>query len=361
MSTTPHKAPLAVICLSHHIGGMELAALKLANTMRRYVPTTFIVRRGFFIDEQARTNPDYREIDTVAVDFRSSAGPTLALAVRRIVRERGIENVIFLGASEMKALYFAFLGLDIHLIVRHGTIKKTPKTDPFHRLVYSRVAWHIAISKYMAGNVEKIIPFGKHTRSAVIVPSLAKPISSLPYEPSSTLRLLHAGRVTSGKGIDKAIEACEILHRSGIDFRFDNFGPEDPKYTPKLHALLNRIDYRDHIRIRGFTDAIYDEYPKHDIFIFPTPDEGYGNVMMEAIAHGIIVLAFDNTAISNFGEMGFHIHLVEDGSLDALKERLYYIATHLEQERALAFANREKAARIFSPEREASQYLERMR
>ena len=352
------KAPLAVICLSHHIGGMELAALKLARTMSRYVETAFIVRKGFFIEKQTRENPDYQEIDTVSVDFRSSFGPSLIFNVRRIVKARGIRNVIFIGASEMKSLHFAFLGLDINLIVRHGTIKKTPKKDWFHRLVYSDVAWHVCISKYMAGNVKEIVPFGKKTRLKVIVPSMPKPISSVPWEPSETLRLLHAGRVTPGKGIDKAIEACAVLEDNGIDFTFDNFGPMDPKFEPRLKTLLESLPYREKIRIRGFTDSIYDEYPRHDIFIFPTPDEGYGNVMMEAISHGIIVLAFDNTAISNFGEMGFHIHLVKDGSLDALRERLLHIARHLDEERELARANIPRAAEVFAARREAEAYLE---
>jgi len=121
---------------------------------------------------------------------------------------------------------------------------------------------------------------------------------------------------------------------------------------------LNSINYANKIHINGFTDNIYDEYQRHDIFLFPTPDEGYGNVMMEAISHGIIVLAFDNTAISNFAEMGFHIHLVKDGSLESLKERLLYIANNLEKEKKLALQNIEKAKIIFSPKREAMQYIE---
>ena len=353
------KAPTALICLSPHIGGMELAAVKLARTLSEKVDLTFIVQEGKFIHGQCRDNPDYQSIPYRTVRFSTSTlSPSLIFGVRRIIKEKGIRNVIFVGASELKSLYFAFLGLNINLVVRHGTIKKRPKKDWFHRLVYSDVAWHVAISKYMMGNIEMIIPFGKKSRAKVIVPSLPKPVSTLERTPSSTLRLLHAGRVTSGKGIDKAVEACEILARNGVDFTLDNFGPEDPKYTPKLNALLDSIDYRDRIRINGFTNAIYDEYRRHDVFIFPTPDEGYGNVMMEAISHGIIVLAFDNTAISNFGEMGFHIHLVEDGSLEALKERLLYIAAHLDEEKRLAEANMPRAAEVFSREREASQYLE---
>ncbi len=274
------------------------------------------------------------------------------------MKKNNIKNVIFVGASEMKSLYFAFLGLDINLIVRHGTIKSNPKKSFFHRLVYSNVSTHVAISKYMSGNVKYIIPFAKKTKLKVIVPSLANKLSTLKPTSSETFRLLHAGRVTSGKGIDKAIEACEILHKNNIDFSFDNFGPADSKYSEQLETLLSSIDYRENIHINGFTDKIYDEYKTHDIFIFPTPDEGYGNVMMESISHGIIVLAFDNTAISNFGEMGFHIHLVEDKSLDALKERLLYIAKNLEEEKILALQNIQKAKTVFSAEREAMEYIE---
>lgn len=352
------KQPTAVVCLSPHIGGMELASLKLAKTLSRYVDLTFIIQEGKFIHQQCLNNPDYQEIRFETIAFSKTLGVSLILNGRRIIQKNGIKNVIFLGASELKSLYFSFLGLDINLIVRHGTIKSTPKKDWFHRLIYSDVAWHVPISKYMSENVKYIIPFGEKSRMKVIVPSLPKPISSLSKKVNTTLSLLHAGRVTSGKGIDKAIEACSILEENKIDFTFDNFGPADPKYAKKLQELLDSISYQSKIHINGFTDSIYDEYQRHDIFIFPTPDEGYGNVMMEAIAHGIIVIAFDNTAISNFGEMGFHIHLIEDQNLDALKERLLYIAQHIEQEKENALKNIEKAAITFAASREANEYLD---
>jgi len=358
MNKPTHKQPTAVICLSPHIGGMELASLKLAKTLSRYVDLTFIIQEGKFIHQQCLNNPDYQEIRFETIAFSRTLGPSLIRNGRNIVKKYGIKNVIFLGASELKSLYFAFLGLDINLIVRHGTIKSTPKKDWFHTLVYSNVAYHVPISKYMSRNVQQIIPFGPKSQMRVIVPSLPKAISTLPKTHSDTLRLLHAGRVTSGKGIDKAILACGILEENHIPFSFDNFGPADPKYAQKLEQLLGSVTYADKIHIRGFTDSIYDEYQRHDIFIFPTPDEGYGNVMMEAISHGIIVLAFDNTAISNFGEMGFHIHLVEDQNLDALKERLLFIAQNLENEKALALENIEKASVKFASDREASEYLE---
>jgi glycosyltransferase involved in cell wall biosynthesis len=141
-----------------------------------------------------------------------------------------------------------------------------------------------------------------------------------------------------------------------IDFIFNSYGSTKHKFD--MASLLKSIDYAQNIHINGFCDTIYDKYMQHDIFIFPTKGEGFGNVMMEAIAHGLIVLAFDNTAITNFAQMGFHLNLVQDGSLEALKERLLYIANNLEQEREHALNNATKAKEIFAPKREAMDYLQ---
>lgn len=354
-----NKQNTAVICLSHHIGGMELAATKLAKVLSTYIDVTYIIKENTFIHKECRENPDYETLNYKTINFSTTMmSPSIIFGVRKIVKDKNIKNVIFVGASEMKSLYFAFLGLDINLIVRHGTLKSTSKKDWFHTLVYSDVSTHVAISKYMSGNVKEIVPFGKNTKLKVIVPSLANKLSTKKRENSYKLRVLHAGRVTNGKGIDNAILACETLHVNNIEFIFNNYGPADKKYETQLKELLDSVDYKEKVHINGFTDSIYDEYMKHDIFLFPTPDEGYGNVMMESISHGIIVLAFDNTAISNFGEMGFHIHLVEDGSLQALKDRLLYIANNIEKEKELAEQNVKKAKEVFSTKREAMEYIE---
>jgi len=225
------KAPTALICLSHHIGGMELAATKLAKVLSEYVDLTYMIKKDTFIHKECKNNPDYSNLVYKPINFSTTLlSPSIIFGVRDIVKKKNIKNVIFVGASEMKSLYFAFLGLDINLIVRHGTLKSHPKKDWFHTLVYSNVSTHVAISKYMSGNVKEIIPFGKKTQLKVIVPSLANKLSDNKRGSSNTLRILHAGRVTSGKGINKAILACEILYKNNIDFLFNNYGPSDNKY-----------------------------------------------------------------------------------------------------------------------------------
>nr|WP_321266216.1 glycosyltransferase [uncultured Sulfurimonas sp.] len=352
-----NKQNTAVICLSPNKGGLELASLKLALILSKYINITLIIKDKSFMHEQSLNNQDYKNLNYKTISFKTNLSSSIILNARKIVKNNNIKNVIFVGASELKSLYFSFLGLNINLIVRHGTTKSTPKKDWFHRLIYSEVAYHVAISKHLSKNVKEIIPFGRKTELVTIYPSMPKAISNKQKVENKELKLLHVGRITPGKGLKEALQACEILKQNDINFALDSFGGMSGKYKNEFESFLDKFTYRDSFNLCGFTNNIYDEYPKHDIFIFPTKGEGFGNVMMEAISHGIIVLAFDNTAITNFREMGFHIHLVKDANVKALGDKLLCIAQNLEEEKKLALENILKAKTIFSSEREANEYL----
>ena len=352
-----NQQPTAIICLSPYSGGMELDAIKLAKKLSASLQIVMIAKKDYFIDKQRNEYLGYNGIKLETISFKSSLSLSIILNVRKIIKQYGIKNIIFFGASELKSLYFSFLGLDINLIVRHGTTKSHPKKDLFHRLIYSTVAYHVAISKHLSNNVKYIIPFGKKTKLVTIIPSMQKECSIKEKVFNTDLQLLHVGRITKGKGLKEALLACEILYENNIKFHLDSYGEMASGYEVEFNSFINSLEYKDSFTLCGFTNNIYDEYPKHDIFIFPTKGEGFGNVVMEAIAHGIIILSFDNTSITNFKEMGFHIHLATNGSVDELKEKLLYIANNLENERNLALENQALAKRFFAPQREVQEYI----
>ncbi len=203
-----------------------------------------------------------------------------------------------------------------------------------------------------------MFPFGKSTQLKIIVPPMPKSCSANKKKVNEKIELLHVERVTQGKGLKEALLACKTLVEHNIDFNLDSYGGMADKYKNEFENFVDTLKYKGSFHLCGFTNNIYDEYPKHDIFIFPTKGEGFGNVMMEAIAHGIIILSFDNTAISNFKEMGFYMHLVEDGDVQALSQRLLFIAQNLKEEVLLSQKNIPIAQDIFSAQREAQEYIE---
>jgi len=349
----------AIICLSPHIGGMELDALKLSVILDKYIHITTIIKENTLLQERCQTNQDFKNLNVETINFKVNLlSPSIIINMRRLIKKNNIKNIIFFGASELKSLYFAFLGMKINLIVRHGTIKGTSKKDWFHKLIYSNVNHHVSISKYLQENVRKIIPFGQNSIENLIIPSMYKEISSITHQKNEILSLVHIGRVVPGKGIDKAIIALSILKENKIPFLFHSYGPRNEKYEPILHSLVDTLNYKDNLIFHSFTNNVFDLYKQNDIFIFPTDGEGYGNVMMEAISHGIICLSYNNSAIIEFKEMGFHIHLVQDASQEALNQQLLYISNNLEKEKTLAQLNIQQAKSIFSMQREAKNYLE---
>jgi len=357
-NTNPLTKKTAVICLSPNRGGMELASLKLTKILSEYINTIVIIQKDKFLHKQCIENEDYSKLTYETIKFKSTFSLSIMLNTRKIIKKYNIKNVIFVGASELKSLYFAFIGLNINLIIRHGTTKSTPKKDWFHKLIYSNVKYHVAISKHLSNNVQKIVPFGKHTQLITIYPSMPKEISTEEKKDNKILKLLHVGRITKGKGLKEALIASEILYKNHIEFSLDSYGEIATNYENEFTSFINNLNYKNSFHLCGFTNNIYDEYQKHDIFIFPTKGEGFGNVVMEAISHGIIILSFDNTSISNFKELGFHIHLADDTSIESLQKKLFHIVSNLKEEKKLALENISKAKSFFSKEREAFEYIQ---
>ena len=143
------KQPTAVICLSPYSGGMELDAISFAKKLNPFMKTILIVQKDHFMEEKLQK--DFMSYETIS--FHKTISLSIIINARRIIKKYGIRNVIFFGASELKSLYFSFLGLDINLIIRHSTTKSKPKKDWFHRLIYSNVNYNISTSKHLETNV----------------------------------------------------------------------------------------------------------------------------------------------------------------------------------------------------------------
>ena len=63
-------------------------------------------------------------------------------------------------------------------------------------------------------------------------------------------------------------------------------------------------------------------------------------------------MAYDNTVFSEFIEMGFHVHIVENRNIKVLSEKLTSIVESIEAEQQQSAPNRALAQDLFSKERE---------
>jgi glycosyltransferase involved in cell wall biosynthesis len=350
------KQPTAIICLSPYSGGMELDSIKLAKKLSLYTKIVLIAKRDHFIALKQNEFVDLNDISLETIKFKSTLSLSIIINARKIIKKHNIKNVIFFGASELKSLYFSFLGLDVNLIIRHGTTKSTPKKDLFHRLIYSKVNYHISICKHIEKNVEYIIPFGKNTQSKLIYSSLK--LHRPHYIKQDKLTLLHIGRITKTKGQMDAIRACKILIDNNIDFVFNIVGGFNKADKNEFMNFYNNCQYKNKINLIGFTDNIREYIQKSDIFLFPSYGEGLSNAFLEAISNNIVCLAYDNTSFPELKELGFYFELVQNKNIEDLQIKLLDKVSNLKRTKEKLSVNYTLAKELFSKEKEMENYLE---
>lgn len=329
------KHNTAIICLSPYYGGMEMDAIRYARLLSSSSRVFLIAKKDSLLAQHYSSDSDNDNITFFTIPFSSNLSFSIIFGVRKIVKQNNIRNVIFFGASELKSLYFSFAGLDINLLIRHGTTKSRSKKDLLHKLIYSKVNWHIAICQHIADNVRQIIPFGKSTRLKVIYSSLrfnpAGPASPEKKE-TDTVTLLHVSRITDGKGQLDAVRACAALYEKNIPFRLVCVGELDPNYASTMTAALAKIPYRSAIELPGFSNSVSEYYHNADIFIFPSKGEGLSNAFIEALASGLICIAYNNTSFPELQQAGFRFYMAQDQDITDLEsvllEAVEYRNTH---------------------------------
>ena len=108
------------------------------------------------------------------------------------------------------------------------------------------------------------------------------------------LRFIFAGRIEPNKGLDLCIQATSRVLAEYQDFCIDVYGEEDPIYANKCKDQINKFHLQQQIRFLGKTQNIHNVLPQYDVLLMPTmAKEAFGRIIIEAMAHSLIVIATD--------------------------------------------------------------------
>ena len=145
---------------------------------------------------------------------------------------------------------------------------------------------------------------------------ISDPLSFCPTQRSSlsVKRVIAVGRYVYQKGFDQLLQAWATIERQYPEWQLVVFG--DGNRTPYEQQMkeLGIDDNRCHLY--GPTTDIQQEYVNSSIFVFSSRFEGFGMVLVEAMACGLPVVSFDCPCgpkdIIKDGEDGI---LVENGNI----------------------------------------------
>ncbi len=342
----------AVICLSANSGGMELDSIRLVQTLAE--PNVYLICKSqSFIEKSAQWQLGAKK--TFTVDFRFNLSYQLYRHLRKILIKNNIKNIIFFGASELKSLHFAIRGLGINLIVRHGTSKDHSKKDFFHRLIYSQVNYHVAVSDYILDNVKKIIPFAPHTQAQRIYLSRHLKCPEIEVQ-GNEISMVHVGRIAQGKGHFEAIEAMHLLAQKGQHAQLKFLGAGDEELLYQLKKRVAQYGLEKQIHFLGHVEEVSDFIQQAQILLFPSWGEGLPNALVESFAFGAYPVVFENTVFPELKKLGFHLHLARDRDVLDLSEKLMEVIEQKSQLLEKLVHNQNLYQKYFTARVEKEQY-----
>jgi glycosyltransferase involved in cell wall biosynthesis len=119
--------------------------------------------------------------------------------------------------------------------------------------------------------------------------------------PSGKLRILWIGNLTLGKGIQYFVEAARMLTHEPVEFLAAGMSYIS---HAAMHSAPSNLRWLGRIPRSAVTDL----YQDCDVFVFPTLSDGFGMTQLEAMAHGVPVIATPNCGqIVEDGKTGFVI------------------------------------------------------
>lgn len=125
---------------------------------------------------------------------------------------------------------------------------------------------------------------------------------------------LHVGRIAPEKNVELAVRAYRAMRETGGAVRFVMVGD-----GPSRGALQEALP--DVVFAGAMTgELLAEHYASADVFLFPSATETFGNVTLEAMASGLVVVAYDYAAARAHIEPGHSGVLVPYRDADAFVE-----------------------------------------
>lgn len=154
------------------------------------------------------------------------------------------------------------------------------------------------------------------------------------------------GRLEEAKGIRELAAAWPRVHAVAPDahLAIAGFGPAEGE-------LRSWLEGSPHVHWLGFRHDIPSVMKRIDVLVAPSHGEGFGLVLVEAMAAGTPVISTDTSAIPELVSDGVEGRLVPVGDVDALRDAMVEMAGDGALRVRMGAAGRARARRDFSVDR----------
>ena len=222
---------------------------------------------------------------------------------------------------------------EIHINRAHYRNFTPNRTNPF-KAIFAKFWMHGLVKKLK--KLDRFVVLTEYDRQAwQEIPRVDVIANPLPFYPDiiNTVRrkrIISVGRYFDEKGYDLLLKVWAIVEKKCADWELDIYGDGNKLYYEKIASTL-ALD-RQRCRLNDSISDVQREYLDSSLFVCTSRFEGFGMGIIEAMACGLPVVAFDclwgPRSIITDGEDGL---LVENGNIEKMAETILFLVNHPER------------------------------
>lgn len=239
----------------------------------------------------------------------------------------------------------------------HGWVKHTRRTPLYYNLDRLSFRFYEHVMGVSEDLVQRCRQMGARRVSLILNgidertfarrhPAADSPLRQQHRVPPGRLLLGAVGRLSAEKGFDLLIRAVEALVRAGHDLELWIAGDGDQR--AELEKLIAELGAGGRIKLLGFCEDTIGLYHALDGFVLSSLREGLPNVVLEAMAMRVPVVATRVAGVPNLLTDGQTGVLCEPGDLPGLTDAIARLATAPALRAQLADAARALIERQYS-------------
>lgn len=260
--------------------------------------------------------------DTRGLRAKIRAATVRIIALRRALRASRADCVVVFGDQTNVLALIAATGLGLPIVISertHPDAHVLPRVWRWlRRLTYPRAS-HLVVQT--RGLEVAFSAIAKVPRS--VIPN---PVHVPPPGPSEServhglrpgFRIVGLGRLSPEKGFDLLIDAMPAIVAICPQATLILHGEGGEKAA--LERRTAELGVGHAVTLAGFTSDVSSALRQADLFVLPSRYEGQPNAMLEAMAHGVPVVAFDCPGgVAEVAGDGRHARLVRANDVTAL-------------------------------------------
>ena len=354
------KLNIIISCGSYSWGGLEMISLETAKILRK---SGLNVKMLCSVNSRLEEESLKEGFEVISLFTKNKSTLSAILKLKNYLKDNKVDVIHSNHSHDLwvltPALNLSKSKTKLFLTKHMGSGVK--KTDLFHKYLYKRLNEIFAISTYIEQSVietcplprekVKLLPVGIDLERFDATKFNKAEIKKSNNLPADKLLIGIVGRMTPGKGHEEFLQAAKIINRKyqgSVHYLIignASYGEED--YEKGIKMLSEKFNIND-ITYTGYTPEPEKLMAVLDILAFPSHNESFGRVLLEAMALKIPIAASGNAGVLDIvidNETGY---LFEPKNSEQLAEKLIRLIENPDTRSKFAENGFKRAQDVFS-------------